>query len=199
MTDLDALKQLWQEPLGSHEMHPIGKEELLALIRSRTAGIKQRTMDRVRAESYSYVALIVIPVLMLFWSRGLTLRAIIASLVVVAALGSIIGALAYKEYRVRTLPLGGSLKESLAALVAAIDSTGRFYLATYMLCVIVGVASIERFVFGRYGGSWISAATLVCGVAFLAWAYRSGQGYARRMFGDERTDLMNCLDELEKM
>jgi hypothetical protein len=180
-------------------MHPIGKEELMALIRSRTADIKQRTMDRVRVESYSYVALIVIPLILLFSSRGLTLRAILAGLGVFAALGTIIGALAYKEFRLRTLPLGGSLKESLAALVAAIHSTARFYLATYMICVIVGVASVERFVFWRYGVSLISAAALVCGVAFVFWAYRSGQAYVRRMFGGERADLMNCLDELERM
>jgi len=198
MTDLDALKRLWQEPLESHEMHPIGKEELMGLIRSRTADIKQRTMNRVRVESYSYVGLIVIPVAMLFSTRGLTLRAIITSLVVFTALGSIIGALAYKEYRLRTLPLGGTLKESLAALVAAIHSTARFYLASYMICVIVGVASVEGFVLWRYGESWISAATLVCGFAFLVWAYRSGRAYARRMFGDERAELMNCLDDLER-
>jgi hypothetical protein len=197
MTDLGDLKQVWREPHGAREMHAIGKEELMALIQARMADIRQRTMARVRTESYNYVVLVAIPVVMLFASRGFTLRAVLASLGVLAALGPILGALAYKEYRLRTLPLGDSLRQSLAALVTAIDSTSRFYMVSYMTCVIVGVASVDGFLVWRYGVSWIPAATLVFSIVFLVWAYRSGQAYVRRMFGDDRAEVMQCLGELE--
>ena len=197
MTDLDTLKRLWQEPQESQAIDPIRKEELMALIQARTAGIRQTTMERVRTESYTYGVLAVIPVVMLFASHGFTLRAVLASLGLLAALAPIIGALAYKEYRLRTLPLEGSLRQSLAALAAAIDSTSRFYMATYMICVTAGVASVEGFLVWRYGASWIPFAGLIAGAAFLVWAYRSGQAYVRRMFGDERAWLTNCLGELE--
>ncbi len=198
MSDLGTLKRLWHERPGLQEMNPISREELMSLIQARTIDIKQRTMERVRMESYNYVVLIAIPVVMLFASRGFELRAFLATLGLMASLAPIIGALAYKEYRLRTLPLGGSLRQSLAALAAAIDSTSRFYMATYMICVTVGVASVEGFLVWRYGVSWIAAGALVGGAAFAVWAYRSGQAYVRRMFGDDRTELMNCLGELER-
>jgi hypothetical protein len=197
MTELDALKQLWQEPAGSQEFGPVSEEEFTVLIQARSADVRQRTMERVRAESYTYMALVVFPALMLFMSRGLTLRAALWSLAVIAALAPIIAALAYKEYRLRTLPLGGSVRESLARLVAAIDSTSRFYMSTYMLCVTAGVAFVEGLLLWRFGVSWIPATALLGGTAFLVWACRSGQAYVRKMFGDGRAELMDCLRELD--
>ena len=198
MTELEIVKRLWREPPGSQEINPISKEELVAVVQARTADIKQRTRERVRAESYNYVILVVIPVVMLFASHGFTLRAIVGSLGMLAFLGPIIGALAYKEYRLRTLPLDRSLRQSLAAMVAAIDSTSRFYMATYMISVIFGLALAEGLLAWRYGVSWIPAAALVLGAAFAVWAYRSGQAYTRRMFGEARVELMSCLGELDR-
>lgn len=198
MIDLDALKQLWHEPPNAQELNPISKGELMALIQARTEDIKQATLARLRTESYNYVVLLIIPVSMLFASHGLTLRAVLTSLGVFATLCPILGALAYKEYRLRTLPLDGTLRQSLEAIVAAIDSTSRFYMATYMMCVAGGVALAEGFLAWRYGVHWIPAAALVGGVAFMFWAYRSGRAYVRRMFGAARSELMDNLDDLQR-
>ena len=196
--NLDALKQVWQEPPVSQEAVRIGKEELMAMIRARTADIKQRTIQRVRSESYNYLIVILIPVLMLAVDPRSTLRAVLAVLGILATVGPILGVLAYKEYRLRTLPQGDSLRQSLAALVAAIDSTSRFYLATYMACVVAGSALMGGVLFRRYGATWIPAGALIAGAAFALWAYRSGRAYARRMFRRDRAELERCLEELEK-
>ena len=198
MTGLDALKRAWQESPVSQEPARISKEQLMAMIQARTADIKQRTMQRVRAESYNYLALAVIPVLMFSVDRGSTLRTVLAGLGVLATLGPILGVLAYKEYRLRTMPPAGSLRQSLAALVAAMDSTSRFYFATYMVCVAVGVASVVGLLFWRHGATWIPAGALVAASAFAVWAFRSGRAYARRLFGKDRAELMRCLAEIER-
>ena len=199
MTDLDALKRVWQEPPVSQEATRINKEQFMAMIQARTADIKQRTMQRVRAESYNYLALAVIPVLMFSVDRGSTLQTALAGLGVLATLGPILGVLAYKEYRLRTMPPAGSLRQSLAALVAAMDSTSRFYFATYMACVVVGVASVVVLLFWRQGVTWIPAGALVAASAFAVWAFRSGRAYARRLFGKDRAELMRCLAEIERV
>lgn len=196
--NLDALKQVWQEPPVSQEAARIGREELAAMIQARTAGIKQRTMQRVRSESYNYLILVLIPVLMLALDPGSRLRTVLAVLGILATVGPILGVLAYKEYRLRTLPPSDSLRQSLAALVAAIDSTSRFYLATYMICVVAGVGLVQGLLVRRHGPTWIPALALVAGGAFVVWAYRSGRAYARRIFRHDRTELTNCLKELEQ-
>ncbi|HEU5180051.1 MAG TPA: hypothetical protein VFW45_04630 [Candidatus Polarisedimenticolia bacterium] len=197
MTDLDVLKQVWKAavPQGATR---IGGEEVRSMIQSRTADIRQRTIRRVRAESYNYLALAVIPVLMLSLGGRSTSRTILASIGVLATLAPILGVLAYKEYRLRTLTASGSLRESLAALVAAIDSTSRFYFATYMICVAVGIASAAGFLLWHHPASWLTAGVLIAGAAFAGWAWRSGRAYARRMFGRYRAELTSCLEELEE-
>jgi len=197
MNDLDAMKRLWHEPQEWPEPKPIGKEELLTMIRSRTLEIRRATMARVRAESYVYVTLVVIPVAMVFASSGLTFRAMLAGVGLLTFLCPILGVLAYKEYRLRTLPLDGSLRQSLIGLVAAIDSTAHIYMATYMFCVIGGVALIAGLLGRRYGVTWILAAWLLGGAVFLRWAHRSGQAYVRGMFRNERLSLLNAIHDLE--
>jgi hypothetical protein len=195
--NLDALKQVWQEPPVSQEAAGISREELVAMIQARTAGIRQRTMQRVRSESYNYLILVLIPVVVISVDPGSTFRTVLAVLGILATVGPILGVLAYKEYRLRTLPPAGSLRDSLAALVAAIDSTSRFYLATYMICVVAGVALLEGLLVRRYGPTWIPAGALVAGAAFVLWAFRSGRAYAYRMFRHDRAELTSCLGELE--
>lgn len=196
MMELDTFKRLWQEPSELQQVHPISREELVSLVRARSADIKRETVQRVRAETLTYVVLVVVPVVMMLAGQGLTTWTVVASLGVLALPGLIIGVLTYKAYQLRTLPLGGNLRESLTALVAAVDSTSRLYMAAYMICVTVGMAAVEGFLLGRFGVNWISVTGFVAGVAFLAWAFRSGRTYLQGMFGDYRAELTNCLGEL---
>ncbi|MGH9870081.1 MAG: hypothetical protein ACREAA_18200 [Candidatus Polarisedimenticolia bacterium] len=198
MTDLDALKRIWRESTCPPDLDPLGKEELMAMIQTRAADIKQRTMDRVRVESYNYLALVLIPALLLLFSQGQTMRALLGVVGLLAALGPILAALAYKEYRLSSLPLGGTLKGSLESMLAAVDSTSSLYMTTYMLCVTLAVAVGEGILAWRYGVHWIPMIALVAGIAFVVWAYRSGQGYLRGMFGSIRRELADCLRELEQ-
>ncbi len=167
------------------------------MIQARATDIRQRTIQRVRAESYTYLVMVLFPVLMWAVNGRSTLRTLLAGLGVLATLAPIVGVLAYKEYRLRRLPLGGSLRQSLAALLAAIDSTSRYYFATYMICVVVGIGSVVGLLLRSHGPTWFSAGALIAGAAFAFWAWRSGQAYARRMFGGYRAELTSCLEDLE--
>ena len=197
MKELDVLKQVWQERLGSLATNLISKEEFMALLQAKTADIKTRTLQRVRKEILTYLVLLVIPVVSLFTRYGASPRAVFGTIGVLALMGLIIGALSYKEYQLRTLPLHGSLRESLAALIATIDSTTRLYMAAYMICIVIPIAILEAFLLWRDGLTFLPIVALVAGIAFVAWCYQSGRGYLERAFGRSRAALANCLTELE--
>ena len=197
MTDLNALKQLWQEPRDFPTTRPISKEELMALLEAKAADIRRRTLRRLRKEILTYFVMLVIPAAFLFLRHGVSPRAIWGTIGVSATLGLIIGALAYKEHQLRTLPLGASLRESLMELIATVDATMRLYMAAYMTCVLIGVALGEGFLLWRLGLSLVAILLLVPAVGFVFWCYRSGRHYLDRAFGRYRVELANCLTDLE--
>lgn len=198
MRGLDVLKHLWKEQFASLTTDSISKEEFMALLQVKAEDLKRRTLERVRKEILTYLFVLLIPVVSLFVRHGVSLRALFGSIGVLALLGLIIGALSYKEYQLRTLPLDGSLRESLLALITAIDSMTRLYLVAYMICIVIPVVALEAFLLWRYGLTAISIFALLAGIIFVAWGYRSGRSYLERAFGRQRAELANYLTALEE-
>jgi hypothetical protein len=110
-----------------------------------------------------------------------------------------LGALAYKEYRLRTLPMSGSLRESISALIRAIDSTARLYLFTYVASIGLSLGLIEILLVWSRGWNMLTIILVPIGVAFIGWSYLSGRRYASRMFRAYRSDLVHTLDDLESV
>ena len=197
MNDLDALKPLLQQGFEIHGSRPIGKEELMASLQAKTTDIRKRTLRRVGKEIQMYIFVLVIPVVGLFLRHGISARAIVGSIAVSVLLGLTIAALAYEEYQLRSLPLHGSLRESLTTLIAAIDSMRSLYLAAYLITIVIPVVLAEAFLLWRLGLGFSSIAALVAGIALVAWCYVSGRGYLDRAFGGYRAELADCLRELQ--
>ena len=197
MTDLEQWKQLWQAQASTPESIPINKEELMAMLQVRTDDIRRRIVRRLRKEILFYGVILLIPVVNLLLRYGFTARAIVGIASVAAVLGLILAVLSYKEYRLRTLSLAGSVRESLAALIALSDSMMNSYMAAYMISIVVPVAALETYLLWRFGLSLLPMVALPAGAAFVIWCYQSGKVYVEQNFGRYRKELVDGLRELE--
>ena len=197
MMELDACKALWHDPPASPPVKAIGQGELMTILHARTMDVRARALERISREGYTYVAIVITIAAMNLTRYGATLKAFVASFVVWALLGVVVAALLYKQHQLRTLPLNGSLKESLAALIHTLDSASRLYMAAYMACIVIGVALVLGFLFWRHGLNLPTLISLAAAAIFVAWCHRSGRSYLQRMFGHYRAELAECLRELE--
>ena len=197
MIELDACKQLWRDRPEAPPPNPLSKEELMTVIHAKTTDIRARALERVRQEGQTYIVLVVVLSVMLLTRYGITWRAGVGIFAVLALLGIILAALLQKQHQLRTLPLAGSLRESLVALLATLSATTRLYMVAYMASIVIPVAALAAFLVWSRGFTPATGAGVVAGVAFLVWCYRSGRAYLLRMFGHYRAELAECLKELQ--
>jgi hypothetical protein len=199
MMQLSELRHIWQESHPESMISGCGKEEITMLLRSRSADLKKQVLKRLTTEirTYLMIGLFLLCTLLVkqFSSARAFLLGLCALLVVVPALG----ALAYKEYRLRTLPMSGSLRESISALIRAIDSTARLYLFAYVASIGLSLGLIEILLVWSRGWNMLTIILVPIGVAFIGWSYLSGRRYASRMFRAYRSDLVHTLDDLESV
>lgn len=197
MIDLDACKRSWHEMPVTPFVQLVTREELTAMIQTRTLEIRARAIDRLRGESYTYAAIVFTVTAINWTSHGPSFRTFASSLAVSAVIGLVIAALAHKQTQLRNLSLSSNLKVSLSSLIAMLDSTGRLYLAAYMACVSIGVLLVEGLLLWRHGPTAAVLLSFIAAAGFLVWCYRSGRSYVERMFGRYRAELTDCLQELE--
>jgi len=177
--------------------NPISKEELVSMLQAKTLEVRGRALERVRAEGYTYLAIVVALVAMNLTRFGAPLKALASTFAVLALLGVVLAALFYKQHQLRALPLGGNLQQSLLKLIATLDSATRLYMAAYMACVVIGLGVAQGFLFWRHGVTALTLISLSAAAVFVTWSYRSGQAYLQRMFGHYRAELVECLRELQ--
>ena len=195
MIELSDCRQIWHEPLAAEDR--VGEEEIMTLIQTRMSDVKSGVLWRVRYEIYSYLIIFVISLAGSILRHGLA-KTLLATACLSGLYGLLAGALAYKERQLRTLPMAGSLRDSLTALIAALDSTTRLYMAAYMMVIVVPVVGVEAYLLWRYDVSPTFLGALLIGIGFVSWCYWSGRGYLQRAFGAHRAELITCLGELDQ-
>jgi len=199
MTQFSELRNIWQESSLDSMVGGCGKEEVTMLLHSRSADLKKQILKRLTAEIKTYL-LIGLFLLCVLVAKGLgTGRAFLLGASALLVLAPAPVALAYKEYRLRTLPMSGSLRESISALISAIDSTARLYLFAYVASIVFSFALMQILLVRSKGWSLLAIILVPVGVAFIGWSCWSGRRYASRMFRAYRSDLVNALDELESV
>lgn len=178
-------------------MGEIGEKELRVLLQNRSANVKQRILKRLTTEikTYALIALFLLCISLiegfgtfrLFFVGALTLLLVVPSIAV----------LAYKEYRLQTLSVSGTLRESILILMKAIDSTARAYLFAYFATVVVSLVVIEFILISSKGLSLVTMISVVVALLIAGWSYLSGRRYAAAMFRKHRSELDGILSELE--
>jgi hypothetical protein len=198
MMELSDLRHIWRES-GSEPVISCDKEDVTMLLKGRSADLKKQILKRLTTEIKTYL-LIGLSLLCILVAEEFTARrALLWGANALLVLAPVLGALAYKEYRLRTLPMSGTLRESISTLVRAVDSTARLYLLAYVATIGLSLTLIEILLVRGKGWNWLTIFFVPIGVALICWSYFSGRRYAERMFRAYRSNLVNVLNELESV
>jgi hypothetical protein len=176
-----------------------GKEEVTMALQGRSADLKKQILKRLTTEIKTYLLMGLFALCTLVVQGWTTGRAFLLGASALLVLVPSLGALAYKEYRLRTFPMSGSLRESISALIRAIDSTARLYVFAYVATIGVSLALIEIMLVRSKGWGLLTIIFVPIGAAFIGWSYFGGRRYASRMFRAYRSDLVSVLDDLERV
>ena len=198
MTQMNELKRVWREPAADAPSVPISEGELKMLIKAKSMDLKKRILGRLRNELAIYFVILAIPFLsgiLAHWNKPW--HSLLLGILSCVTIIPIIGALAYKEYHLRTLTLTGTLRDSLTTLIEAVDSTTKFYVLGYVISMLLSAVLIEILLLRNRGFSFFSVLLVLAGISFVAWSYSSGNRYARRVFENYRRELVGSLHDLD--
>ena len=197
--ELSELKHIWRE-LGSESViSACDKEEVTMLLKERSADLKKQILKRLTTEIKTYLLTGLFLFCLLVAEDFTARRALLLGANALLVLAPVLGALAYKEYRLRTLPMSGSLRESISTLIRALDSTARLYLFAYVATIGLSLTLIEILLVRGKGWTLFTIFFVPIGMGFILWSYSSGRRYAERMFRAYRSNLVNVLNELESV
>jgi hypothetical protein len=196
--DLDQLKRRWQREADA-EMHvALDAGTVSQWIEVRAKDVNREVRHRLHREVANYIPmLVVLSVMMLMQGISVTRVLFVAGLNL--AVGAIVSTLWYSERRLTRLPLDRSLHDVLKDLLVRVDAASRAYEVAYVGFFASAMVAMAVTAWWRAGlGVWFGAALVGGGLAVL-WARRSGHGYVDRMFGPYRSELADCLRELDRL
>lgn len=199
MTDLSDLKQIWRESVSEPVIRARETGAVMMLLKGRSADIKKQILKRLTAEIKTYLLIGFSLLCVLLAGEFTPRRALLLGANALLILAPIVGALAYREYRLRTLPMSGSLRESISTLIGAIDSTAKLYLFAYVGTIGLSLVLIEIILVRAKGWNWFTILLIPIGIALTFWSYFGGREYAERMFRRYRSNLVNVLNELDSV
>lgn len=199
MMELSDLRHIWQQPAPEPVISACDKEEVTMLLKGRSAGLKKQVLKRLTTEIRTYLMTGLFVFCLLLAQEFTARRALVMGANALLLLAPVLGALAYKEYQLRTFRMSGSLRESISTLIRAIDSTARLYLFAYVATICFSVTLIEILLVRSKGWNLFTILFFPIGAAFIVWSYFSGRRYAERMFRAYRSNLVNVLNELESV
>jgi hypothetical protein len=199
MIELSDLRHIWRESGSEPGIRVCDSKEVTMLLKGRSADLKKQILKRVTTEIKTYLLIAVFLLCILVAGEFTARRALLLGANALLVLAPILGALAYKEYRLRTLPMSGSLRESISTLIRAIDSTARLYLFAYVATIGLSLTLIEILLVRGKGWNLFTIFFVPIGAAFIVWSYFSGRRYAERMFRAYRSNLICVLNELESV
>ena len=169
------------------------------LLKGKSADLKKQILNRLTTEIRTYLMTALFLLCVLVAGEFTVRRALLLAANALLILAPVLSALAYKEYRMRTLPMSGSLRESISALIEAIDSTAKLYLFAYVATIGLSLTLVEILLVRSKGWTLFTIFFVPIGLAFIFWSYFSGRRYAERMFRTYRINLVGFLNELESV
>ena len=196
--DLEQLKQHWQREAGAERHEALDGGTVSQWIEARARDVNREIKKRVQREMAIYIPmLLALSVMTLMQGISATRLLFVAGLNL--AVGAIVATLWYSERRVTGLPLDRSVHEVLEDLLVRVDAASRAYEVAYVGFFASAMVVIAVSAWWEAGaGVWFIAA-LVAGALGVLWARVSGRAYVDRMFGSFRSELADCLRELERV
>jgi hypothetical protein len=196
--DFDQLKQCWRFEAGVEVHAALDADTVSQWINTRAKEVNRQVKHRLMREVANYVPILVgLTVVTLMQGINVTSVLFVAGLNV--AVGAVVATLWYSERRLMGLPLDRSLHEVLENQLARIDAASRAYEVAYVGFFAAAVIVLALTAWWRAGlGAWFTAALVGGGLAVM-WARRSGHAYVGRMFGPYRSELADCLRDLDRL
>ena len=196
--DLEQLKQRWRREAGA-EMHvALDAGTVSQWIEARAKDVNREVRHRLQREVAMYVPmLLALSVMMLM--QGISMPRVLFVAGLNLAVGAIVATLWYSERRLTGLPLDRSLHEVLEDLLVRVDAASRAYEVAYVGFFASAMVAIAVTAWWRAGvGVWFTV-VIVGGALAVLWARKSGHAYVGRMFGPYRSELADCLRELDRL
>lgn len=196
--DLEQLKQCWRREAGG-EMHvALDAGTVSQWIEARAKDVNREVRHRLQREVATYVPmLLALSVMML--TQGITMPSVLFVAGLNLAVGAIVATLWYSERRLTGLPLDRSLHDVLEDLLVRVDAASRAYEVAYVGFFASTMVAIAVTAWWQAGvGVWFVAA-IVGGVLAVLWARQSGHAYVGWMFGPYRSELADCLRDLDRL
>lgn len=193
--DLESMRRCWRDVPDASTLQ-LEEEPVMRMLAERTVDLQREVRRRLRREAGYYVPIVAVSAMSLV--GGLTLNRMLAVGTVVVMIGGVIATLWWAERRIEETPLDGSLRQALIELRSELDAAGRAYVTVYVALFIVSAFILVGAVWWRNGAGQLFAGALVLSVLSVLWSHRSGRGYVDRMFHRYRTDLSECLNQLEE-
>lgn len=194
--NLDALKHCWLEEARAAVHHPLEDRTVSEWLSARAADVRQDIRRRLRREAGYYYASAICVALFLFDSMNPTRLALGAGLTVLFVAIPVV--LWQSERRLANVPLDRALRVVLVDLMERIDAASRAYLAAYVAMFVCAAGVAVVVAWSRSGLGIVFAGALAAGALAVAWGYASGRAYVRRMFHHDRSELTECLRQLDE-
>ena len=194
--DLDQLKRCWRREADA-EMHvALDAGTVSRWIEARATDVKRGVRQRLQREVATYIPILLVPSVMMLM-QGISASRVLFVGGLNLAVGAVVATLWYSERRLTELPLDRSLREVLEDLLGRVDAASRTYEVAYVGFFASAMVAMAATAWWQIGlGVWFTAALIGGGLAVL-WARRSGKAYVGRMFGPYRSELADCLRELD--
>ena len=197
MTDIDTLRQIWQEHEDVHVGPMLTRAALMTVVRTRARAARDGVAARIRAELVIYAAMTVGALLILIAKPPAHWGASIALLL--ALLGATSGVMFVKRRALQHVALEGTLREALIRMIGILNGWMTFYMTVYMV-TITGTCAMVLAILARDTGIgprwWFAAAGCV---VVVVWSYLSGRAYMQREFQGHRDELRRALEDLEAL
>ena len=195
MTDIETLRQVWQQQEGADAVPLLMREALIAIVRKRARASRVRVTQRLRRELAIYGAMTVGAIVVLVakapsdWPLGIAW--------LLMFFGATGGVMFFKIRALQHVQLEGTLRDSLIRMIGILNG----WMTSYMIVYMVVIGSSGALVLGtlaRKSGLgplwWLAAAACVL---LVLWSYTSGRQYMRREFEGHRDELQRVLEDLE--
>jgi hypothetical protein len=192
--DLDVLKDQWRQ--HAQEEMPVALEAhaVMTIITAKATDIRRSVRRRLRREATYYLPMLAITVTLFF--QGITPIRLGFAAGLLLLLGGIAATLWLAQRRIAETMFDRSVRDALIDLRSKIDAAARAYLAAYVITFVCSAAVLAAMVWWRQGIGAALVATVVIGSLAIWWSYRSGQSYVERLFRRDRTNLSECLGQL---
>ena len=192
--DLEQLKRCWRREAGAETHVALDAGTVSQWIEARAKEVNRELRHRLQREVVNYIPML-LPLSVMMLMQGIS----VTHILFVVGLNLAVGALRPGHWAAFDRAAAGRSYDVLEDLLVRVDAARRAYEVAYVGFIASAMVAMVVTAWWQAGvGVWFTAA-VVGGALAVIWARRSGHAYAGRMFGPYRSELADCLRQLDRL